>query len=93
MRVAYDADVDIITIEFDSRKVKESQEVLPGVIVDFDYDDQITAFEIMDASKFTDLSMVSVALHQATKSKASALAEQVSGSSVSVQSNPQEATI
>ena len=93
MEVSYDADVDILSIILVRKKVKESQEVLPGVVVDFDSSDQVIAFEIFDAGKFTDLSKVSVALHQATKSKASALPEQVSGSSVSVQSNPQEATI
>ena len=60
MRIAYHEDVDILTIIFEHKKVRASAEVLPGVIVDFDHDDQITAFEIMDASKFTDLSQVEV---------------------------------
>ena len=60
MRIAYHEDVDILTIIFEHKKVKVSAEVLPGVIVDFDHDDQITAFEIMDASKFADLSQVEV---------------------------------
>jgi uncharacterized protein YuzE len=62
MKVAYDADVDILTIVFMPKNVKVSREILPGVIVDFDVDDQITAFEIMDASKFTDLTEINVAL-------------------------------
>ena len=60
MRIAYHEDVDILTIVFEHKPVKVSAEVLPGVIVDFDQDDQITAFEIMDASKFTDLSQLQV---------------------------------
>ena len=60
MRIAYHEDVDILTIVFEHKRVKVSAEVLPGVIVDFDHDDQITAFEIMDASKFTDFSQVQV---------------------------------
>ncbi len=60
MRIAYDADVDILTIDFDSKRIKVSEEVLPGVIADFDYDGQLVGFEIMDASKFTDLSQVNV---------------------------------
>ena len=60
MRLAYDQDVDILTIIFEHKPVKVSEEVLPGVIVDFDQDDQITAFEIMDAGKFTDLSKIEV---------------------------------
>ena len=64
MRVAYHEDVDILTIVFKSKAVKVSEEVLPGVIVDFDHDGQITAFEIMDAGKFTDLSEVLVFMSQ-----------------------------
>lgn len=60
MRIAYHEDVDILTIVFEHKRVKVSAEVLPGVIVDFDHDDQVTAFEIMDASKFTDLSKIEV---------------------------------
>ena len=40
MRVAYHADVDILSIVYKAKKVKESQEVLPGVIVDFDHEDR-----------------------------------------------------
>ena len=60
MRISYHEDVDILTIVFEHKRVKVSAEVLPGVIVDFDHDDQVTAFEIMDASKFTDLSKIEV---------------------------------
>ena len=64
MRVAYHEDVDILTIVFKSKDVKVSEEVLPGVVADFDHDGQITAFEIMDAGKFTDLSEVMVFMSQ-----------------------------
>ena len=56
MKISYHEDVDILTIVFRSKRVKISEEVLPGVIVDYDDDGRITAFEIMDASKFTDFS-------------------------------------
>ena len=69
MKVSYDAEVDILTIVFRPEKVKESEEVLPGVIVDFDDDDRIIAFEIMDASRFTDLSEVNIAVSQLTHAK------------------------
>ena len=69
MRVAYDADVDILMIVFESKKVKVSEEVLPGVVVDFDHDGRITAFEVMDASQFTDLSHVDVAVSQPVHAK------------------------
>ncbi len=60
MKISYHEDVDILTIVFKNKRVKVSEEVMPGVIVDFDHDGNITAFEIMDASKFTDLSHVKV---------------------------------
>ena len=58
MRIAYHEDVDILTTILEHKTVKASAEVHPGVVADFDHDDQITAFEIMDASKLTDLSQV-----------------------------------
>lgn len=60
MRIAYDSDVDILVVDFDIKRIKESAEVIPGVIADFDCDGQVIGFEIMDASKFTDLSHVKV---------------------------------
>ena len=64
MKLAYHEDVDILSIVFRNNDVKVSEEVLPGIIVDFDHDGQITAFEIMDAGKFTDLTEVKVFLSQ-----------------------------
>jgi uncharacterized protein YuzE len=64
MKIAYHEDVDILTIIFRHETVKVSEEVLPGVVVDFDHDGQISAFEIFDASKFTDLSEVMVFMSQ-----------------------------
>ena len=64
MRVAYDAEVDILTIDFQSKKIRESAEVIPNVIADFDSDGQLVGFEIMDASKITDLSEVMVFMSQ-----------------------------
>ena len=60
MRIAYDAEVDILVVDFDIKRIEESAEVIPGVIADFDSDGQVIGFEIMDASKFTDLSHVKV---------------------------------
>ena len=60
MRIAYDAKVDILVVDFDVKRIKESAEVIPGVIADFDSDGQVIGFEIMDASKFTDLSHIGV---------------------------------
>ena len=60
MRISYDSEVDILTIDFDIKRIKVSEEVLPGVIADFDYDGQLVGFEIMDASAFTDFSHIKV---------------------------------
>ena len=62
MEVTYDSEVDILSIVLDSRKTKESTEILPGVVVDLDHEDRIIAFEILDARKITDLSQVRVAV-------------------------------
>ena len=64
MRIAYDAEVDILTIDFQSKKIKESAEVIQDVIADFDFDGQLVGFEIMDASKITDLSQVMIFMSQ-----------------------------
>ena len=64
MRIAYDAEVDILVVDFDIKRIKVSAEVIPNVIADFDEDDQLVGFEIMDASKITDLSQVMVFMSQ-----------------------------
>ena len=56
MKIAYDSDVDILTIDFKSRRIWVSEEVLPGVIADFDPEGLLVGFEIMDAGKFGDYS-------------------------------------
>ncbi len=64
MRIAYDADVDILTIDFERKRIKVSEEVIPNVIADFGQDDQLVGFEILDASKITDLSELQVFMSQ-----------------------------
>jgi len=51
MRIEYDRETDTLTITLRDARVKESDEVRPGVIVDFGYDGGIVGFEILDASK------------------------------------------
>ncbi len=51
MKVTYDVETDSLTIVLREERVKESDEVRPGVIADFGYDDMIVRFEIMHASK------------------------------------------
>ena len=54
VRVNYDAKSDVLSIILASKKVKESAEMLPDVIADFDDDGRVVAFEILDASKLID---------------------------------------
>ena len=51
MKVTYDRESDTMTITLREERIKESDEVRPGVIADFGYDGGIVRFEILDASK------------------------------------------
>ncbi len=51
MRVTYDPQTDSLTITLRDERIKESDEVRPGVIADFGYDGSVVRFEIMQASK------------------------------------------
>ncbi len=51
MRVTYDQETDTLTISLRDERIKESDEVRPGVIADFGYDGGIVRFEILSASK------------------------------------------
>ena len=51
MKVKYDEEVDVLTIEFSDAPVAESDEDKPGVILDYDKDGNIVGMEIPNASK------------------------------------------
>jgi uncharacterized protein YuzE len=51
MRIEYDRETDTLTITLRDARVKESEEVRPGVIADFGYDGEVVGFEILDASE------------------------------------------
>ncbi|HEY4273608.1 MAG TPA: DUF2283 domain-containing protein [Candidatus Udaeobacter sp.] len=51
MKAEYDKQTDTLTITLRDVRVKESDEVRPGVIADFGYDGGVVGFEILDASK------------------------------------------
>ena len=51
MKVTYDPETDSLTITLRDERIKESDEVRPGVIADFGYDGGVVRFEIMQASK------------------------------------------
>jgi uncharacterized protein YuzE len=51
MKVEYDKETDSLTITFRKARIKESDEVRPGMIVDFGYDGGVVSIEIDHASK------------------------------------------
>lgn len=51
MKIVYDRETDTMTIILRDERIRESEEVRPGVIADFGYDGQVVRFEILSASK------------------------------------------
>jgi uncharacterized protein YuzE len=51
MKVTYDPQTDSLTITLREERIKESDEVRPGVIADFGYDGGLVRIEILQASK------------------------------------------
>jgi len=51
MKVEYDKETDTLTITLRDARIKESDEVRPGVIADFGYDGGVVGFEVLDASR------------------------------------------
>lgn len=51
MRVTFDQETDSMTITFREVRIRESDELRPGVIVDFGYDGGPVRIEILQASK------------------------------------------
>jgi uncharacterized protein YuzE len=51
MKIVYDRETDTLTISLREDKIRESDEVRPGVIADFAEDGRIVRFEILSASK------------------------------------------
>ncbi|HEX6032151.1 MAG TPA: DUF2283 domain-containing protein, partial [Tepidiformaceae bacterium] len=46
-----DRESDTLTITLRDERIKESDEVRPGVIADFAYDGSVVRFEVLDASR------------------------------------------
>ena len=51
MKIRYDRETDTMVITLREERIKDSDEVRPGVIADFGYDGGVVRFEILDASK------------------------------------------
>ena len=54
MRLSYDKETDTLTITLSDKKIKESDESRPGVIIDYDTKGGIVSIEILDASQRMD---------------------------------------
>jgi uncharacterized protein YuzE len=54
MKVEYDPHTDTLTISLREARIRESNEVRPGITVDFGEDGAVVRFEILDASKVVD---------------------------------------
>lgn len=50
MKVVYDKETDTLTIIFRHERIRESDEIQPGVVADFGYDGGIVRIEILRAS-------------------------------------------
>jgi uncharacterized protein YuzE len=50
VKIKYDPQVDVLCIRLGDKPIEESEEVEPGVIVDYDEQGQIVGLEILDAS-------------------------------------------
>ena len=51
MRVRVDKRVDALYFRLDDIRIVESEEIRPGVILDYDDDDQVVGVEFLDVSK------------------------------------------
>lgn len=51
MKVNYDKEIDALVFTMSKNQIHESDEIKPGVILDFDKDGNLVRIEILDASK------------------------------------------
>ena len=54
MKVVYDRETDTLVISLRHERIRESDEVRPGVIVDFGYDGKAVRLEVLKASQVVD---------------------------------------
>lgn len=54
MKVNYDSEVDVLTIELTRNLICESEEAAPGVLLDYDQSAALVSIEILEASKRID---------------------------------------
>ncbi|MDO8634632.1 MAG: DUF2283 domain-containing protein [Dehalococcoidia bacterium] len=54
MKVIYDPDTDTIDLIFKDEPVAESDEIAPGIIVDYNHAGKIVSVEVLNASEHVD---------------------------------------
>jgi uncharacterized protein YuzE len=48
MRIRYDPEVDALYLSLDDSKVVESEEVKPGIVLDFNAEKQVVGIEVLE---------------------------------------------
>ncbi len=51
MKIRYDKEVDILYVSFLDSQIAESDEQKPGIIIDYDVNDNIVGIEVLNASE------------------------------------------
>ena len=51
MKVRIDQEADALYLRFDDSKIIESEQVAPGVVVDFDTRDRVVGVEVLNVSR------------------------------------------
>ena len=51
MRMRYDEKADALYLRLDESKIVESEEVQPGIVLDFNADKQVVGIEVLDLRK------------------------------------------
>jgi uncharacterized protein YuzE len=51
MRIRYDEKVDALYLRLDDSKVVESEEVKPGIVLDFNAKKQVVGIEVLDLKR------------------------------------------
>jgi uncharacterized protein YuzE len=49
MKTTYDPHVDALSVRLTDAEIRDSEEVRPGIVFDYDKDGRIVGFEILDA--------------------------------------------
>ena len=60
MEIQYDSDSDMLYIGLRAIASVESEEIAPGVVLDYDKDNKVVGIEITDGSKYADTSALAV---------------------------------